>query len=1803
MNYTMPAQGSETPHHMNWQVQMQNMRSQMFTQPRPMEVQAPQLISKPGDMSIFIQDGSSQLTVPGQDPSTAALSNVNLQDVYANSAPGNGVQGHVTADVAMKNMYMPQRWMQFNMGFNQTMQGLANPADGDSDMQRPVEGPLIQQVSAVSAEAQDGYIEGMRQQVPSNKLPDTHGKPWQTLDTIPHARDTSSAKEHTNTKGIPQDSQNRALGWGDASVIQEQYESLIDNMPSDPDAVIAMAKPHIHMDPEFLKQLGGVYNELEDKALSIRGKIDQLQKKLSKLHENMGRSIPSKQTEPVKALDNVIWELILKEMQDFQDLVSYEHREKRRKFKAVIVASQKQASKFESKKMAQQLEATRQQRTICKNISNVVGLYWKKIEKFAWERLKRDLQITLVQKKRMRLDKFVEDAIKISISKNDRYKHGKKSRKRRSKISSNHEKASKKLKRTNMSEEKFTLKSKDNKENLQHAAIANLESNKGIKLETDSTLKSKGDVTFKAEGRRTLKKQHDDTSNGADAVDEDEFVVSEEMEKMARDDALLDMAMEREEDQEENDADNKKHELNALEDDLNVPIEEILKRYQQEAEKFKEEHSSCEEPAELEEGDYSMDENELSDAEEDESSVQTEQSDISRKRDSKTDSKRPGSGSSKDGLGGESGLKEGDKEDEEVEFTLNDDVFKMQEDEDKNLDDEMSDEHSDNETGKQERVKEISALEDEANIPIEELLARYKADGGYDDGDMSEDSMQSSIEDSATKSIKSNADSEMDTETMHGESTYTETDTSGAYEDSSTDDEDQVQVPSLIKATLRPYQVEGLRWLASLYRQKSNGILADEMGLGKTLQTIALLAHLACEHGNWGPHLIVVPTSVLINWEMEFKKFCPGFNILSYYGTPAERAKKRVGWNKQYAFNVCIASYATVVQDAHMMKRKSWVYMILDEAQNIKNFNSKRWQTLLTFNTEGRILLTGTPLQNSLQELWSLMHFILPEIFSSHSEFKEWFSDPLTESIEREQASADGRIKDSQTSDLVNKLHMVLRPYLLRRLKKDVEKQMPSKYEHVIKCYLSRRQRVLYDEFISSRSAVEALNNPSYRSMLFVLMQLRKICNHPDQLQSRPVESPFYDPSCMEDVEIPMMFLLPDKQCDARLYRHEKLYIAPTHPERLMINNCRTKSKERLPLPVSFIRNFRGGNVNLERVFRKSENAYDQNVMNLPIVSPLLPEKGMLHGNTSVKRKAMISSFLMKEGISNNICAPLNPYYECHDTVASGSADDNSMVVDDFTPSSQTHGTSISSISDDEVDMDNMAAEVGESTPQGNGVYIPRDIYGSACNTRNDIVRNDQGEDQKSAGPWGSSETAEEIASARQYPYQVDTGIVNRHELLEVTDSFFLNMFTIAKKPQVTVESLRAFVQPTVDDLVERNWWMISRFVCTNGIRIDCNPRRVYMTGPGGVSWKHRQEALLTRVRTKIFRKSSVNYFRNTRYSIEHVRGIQKLLFPPRSLLHDDCGKFVVLGRLLQKLKNEGHRCLLYTQFSKMLDILENWINYMGFTYVRLDGSTKVDMRQRIVTRFNENVKIFLFISSTRAGGVGLTLTGADTVIFYDTDWNPAMDRQAMDRCHRIGQTREVNVYRLVSEHTVEENIWRKQLQKRRLDDIVVDKGNFDSEHHDWFSNVDTLMTILKTHTSDGHRDEEDIYGKKVLHESEAPEPVAQSVSQGSSKKIINMLAEAEDEDDSMALINRTKETECVDQDFHTDINTDIVSAIPSLVAYCIQFMLKYTTPTLMAQKEEMAIRIQAEEYDSAVEDESDSSDNSEPGDGERESE
>lgn len=167
------------------------------------------------------------------------------------------------------------------------------------------------------------------------------------------------------------------------------------------------------------------------------------------------------------------------------------------------------------------------------------------------------------------------------------------------------------------------------------------------------------------------------------------------------------------------------------------------------------------------------------------------------------------------------------------------------------------------------------------------------------------------------------------------------------------------------------------------------------------------------------------------------------------------------------------------------------------------------------------------------------------------------------------------------------------------------------------------------------------------------------------------------------------------------------------------------------------------------------------------------------------------------------------------------------------------------------------------------------------------------------------------------------------------------------------------------------------------------------------------------------------------------------LFFPDKKLVQFDAGKLQILSELLRNLKQEKHRVLIFTQMSKMLDVLEAFLNLNGHTYLRLDGGTSVDQRQRLMDRFNNDEKVFCFILSTRSGGLGINLTGADTVVFYDSDWNPAMDAQAQDRAHRIGQTRDVHIYRLVTEHSIEENILVKAKQKRHLDFLVMDEGKF----------------------------------------------------------------------------------------------------------------------------------------------------------------
>ncbi|KAJ8379907.1 hypothetical protein SKAU_G00006850 [Synaphobranchus kaupii] len=300
--------------------------------------------------------------------------------------------------------------------------------------------------------------------------------------------------------------------------------------------------------------------------------------------------------------------------------------------------------------------------------------------------------------------------------------------------------------------------------------------------------------------------------------------------------------------------------------------------------------------------------------------------------------------------------------------------------------------------------------------------------------------------------------------------------------------------PILLHGTLREYQQIGVDWLVNLHKKHLNGILADETGLGKTVQTVAFLAHLACQEGIWGPHLVVVRTCKMLSWEMEFKRWCPGLKILLYLGNKRERKFKRTWWSEPNSFHVCVTSYKLLLKDQREFLKRRWKHLVLDEVQLIKNMTEKHWDTIFSLKSQQRLLLINTPLQNTLKELWTMIHFLLPGITRPYLDF------PVKPGTDQNQ---------DYCHKLVIRLHRMIQPFILRRSKRDVEKQLPKKYEHILKCRLSNRQKSLYEDVMTQPGAQEALKTGHFVSVLQVLMQLQRICNHPELVQSREARSTY----------------------------------------------------------------------------------------------------------------------------------------------------------------------------------------------------------------------------------------------------------------------------------------------------------------------------------------------------------------------------------------------------------------------------------------------------------------------------------------------------------------------------------------------------------------------------------------------------------------------------------------------------------------------------------------------------------------------
>lgn len=600
------------------------------------------------------------------------------------------------------------------------------------------------------------------------------------------------------------------------------------------------------------------------------------------------------------------------------------------------------------------------------------------------------------------------------------------------------------------------------------------------------------------------------------------------------------------------------------------------------------------------------------------------------------------------------------------------------------------------------------------------------------------------------------------------------------------------------------------------------------MGLGKTIQSISLLAHLAERQNNWGPFLIVTPASTLHNWQQEFSRFVPALRIIPYWGSVQDRKVLRSTcmpyWTgkkvvtRDTPFHVMITSYQLIVSDEAFLQKVKWQYMILDEAQAIKSSSSIRWKTLLGFNCRNRLLLTGTPIQNSMQELWALLHFIMPTLFDSHDEFSEWFSKDIESHAENKGSGLNAH--------QLHRLHMILKPFMLRRVKADVENEMGEKVEKDVFCELSPRQKRLYRGIKDKLPILDLLasgssqsNNPKFNfgfgiggdssmsassssidsALMNLVMQFRKVCNHPELLERTEISSPFNF----------------------------------TSPERLRSSNT----------------------------------------------------PGIIYTNPSA------IEFRVPKRIIEEI----------------------------------------------PIGKKRILLEVSKD------------------------LRDDEGVSRK---------------------------------LLIIDQS----------KPIISLNT-------------ESFKFIEERLPMAAPIKVVSQGPTMFPLIPDGSQYK-------------IIPSASSNLPKS-------------ITIPSMEKFIRDCGKLLKLDSMLVELKSGGHRVLIYNQMTRMIDLMEEYLQFRGYSYLRLDGSTNIATRRDLVHSWQTDPSIFVFLLSTRAGGLGINLTAADTVIFYDSDWNPTVDQQAMDRAHRLGQTKQVTVYRLITKNSVEERIMQRAKQKDKIHKVVIAGGAF----------------------------------------------------------------------------------------------------------------------------------------------------------------
>uniref|UniRef100_A0A672JLC9 E1A binding protein p400 n=1 Tax=Salarias fasciatus TaxID=181472 RepID=A0A672JLC9_SALFA len=898
--------------------------------------------------------------------------------------------------------------------------------------------------------------------------------------------------------------------------------------------------------------------------------------------------------------------------------------------------------------------------------------------------------------------------------------------------------------------------------------------------------------------------------------------------------------------------------------------------------------------------------------------------------------------------------------------------------------------------------------------------------------------------------------------------------------------------PALLHGSLREYQQIGVDWLVNLHKKHLNGILADETGLGKTVQTVAYMAQLAGQEGIWGPHLIIVRTCRLLNWEVEFKRWCPGLKILLYLGNRRERRSKRMWWGEANSFHVCVTSYKLLMKDQNHFLKRRWRHLVLDEVQLIKNMTEKHWETIFSLRSEQRILLINTPLQNTLKELWTMIHFLLPGITRPYSDF------PVKAGTDQNQ---------DYCHKLVIRLHRMIQPFILRRSKRDVEKQLPKKYEHILKCRLSSRQKNLYEDILTQPGAQEALKTGHFVSVLQVLMQLQRVCNHPELVVPRETHSSYYSSSLQYNAP---SLVLEALQNDSSKWKNLSSFHAALQSIHLFVLEFTHydhffKTLSRLFQPVQY------GTKPEGRLAAFASAAGQRPPTSSPTTSTSSStpvQAGQTRGKSPVTTATTtptphggdvvkIAQLANIAGNQNRIAQPETP--------VTLQFQGNKFTLSPSQLRQLTTGQPLQL----QGNILQIVSAPGQQIirPQGSMLMqtipqaVPASTLGATTNATSASAKlTPQSGNQVSASlcskiaflmPSFTSELTE--TTGCRCGFQESSEDKSQQLKERLRRLFEANERRCSRRVLYGSDLLQACTlssEPGHTALTAGGWRWVGRESCLRAQRtcvattstlqsslLSVENQLICVVPPAVAPPPHLYAAnppVPYRLAEKSLHRRLLEASAPHRDDIHRLASTHVICYPDLQLMQMDSGKLEALAILLQKLRSENRRVLIFTQMLKMLNILEAFLDYRKLAYVRIDESLSLDERQENMKKFNRNRQVFCSILTNRCCSTVGTVFDADTIVFYDTDLNPSMDARTQEWCDKIGRSKDIHIYRLESGNSIEE-----KLLKNGTKDLIREVAAQGTDYTLAFLTQRTIQDLFEVEAGSGEKVEEFV----VLHQ------------------------------------------------------------------------------------------------------------------------